>query len=73
MFYAHPGVLVRLTRNIDKDRGYVNGAVGSVRRVLSRDKCDTPTVFTVELSSGVLVLVHPVVANGRCFLPCTYG
>ena len=33
-FYASPGVVVRLTRNVDKDRGYVNGAVGVVRRVL---------------------------------------
>ena len=26
-FYASPGIIVPLTRNVDKDRGYVNGAV----------------------------------------------
>ena len=73
MFYASPGVVVRLTRNVDKDRGYVNGAVGVVRRVLSRDESDIPTVFTVELSTGVHILVHPIYDKKRCFLPCTYG
>ena len=57
-FYASPGVVVRLTRNVDKDRGDVNGAVGVVRRVLSRDEKDIPTVFAVELSTGVHILVH---------------
>ena len=60
LFYASPGVVVRLTRNIDKDRGYVNGAVGVVRRVLSRDERDIPVVFTVEPSTGVHIIVHPV-------------
>ena len=73
MFYASPGVVVRLTRNVDKDRGYVNGAVGVVRRVLSRDESDIPTVFTVELSTGVHILVHPIYGKKRCLLPCTYG
>ena len=73
LFYASPGIVVRLTRNVDKDRGYVNGAVGVVRQVLSRDETDTPTVFTVELSTGVLILVHPIYDKKRCFLPCTYG
>ena len=71
-FYAHPGVLVRLTRNLDKERGFVNGAVGTVRTILARHG-DTPTVFTVQLSTGVMVLVHPIWNNKRCFLPCTYG
>ena len=60
LFYASPGVVVRLPRNIDKGRGYVNGAVGIVRRVLSRNEQDIPTVFTVELSTGVHILVHPI-------------
>ena len=34
LLHASPGVVVRLTRNIDKDRGYGNGAVGVVRREL---------------------------------------
>ena len=41
--------------------------------MLSRDEIDTPTVFTVELSTGVLILVHPIYDKKRCFLPCTYG
>ena len=72
LFYAHPGLLVRLTRNLDKERGYVNGAVGVVRKVLSWHG-ETPTVFTVELSNGVYVLAHPIWDKKRCFLPCTYG
>ena len=73
LFYASPGVIVRLTRNVDKDRGYVNGAVGVVRQVRSRSDGDIPTVFTVGLSTGVLILVHPIYDKKRCFLPCTYG
>ena len=65
-------MIVRLTRNLDKDRGYVNGAVGVVRKVLSYSE-GIPTVFTVELSNGVLVLVHPIYDMKQCFLPCTYG
>ena len=71
-FYAHPGVYVRLTRNVDKDRGFVNGATGVVKRVLSCED-GIPNVFTVELSTGVHVLVHPVRHNKKLFLPCTYG
>ena len=73
LFYASPCVIVRLTRIVDKDRGYVNGVVGVVRQVLSRSEGDIPTVFTVELSTGVLILVHPIYDKKRCFLPCTYG
>ena len=51
---------MRLTRNLDKARGNVNGAVGVVRRVLPRDEKDIHTVFTVELSTGVHVLVGPI-------------
>ena len=57
---------------MDKDRGYVNGAVGIARQILSYTD-GVPTVFTVELSTGVLVLVHPIYENRQCFLPCTYG
>ena len=66
--YVEPGLQIRLTRNLDKDRGFVNGAVGTIDEVLS------PCVFTLKLSSGVMVLVHPIHAGGeRPFLPCTYG
>ena len=51
------GILIRLTRNLDKDRGYVNGAVGVVRQALNYAG-GAPTVVTVELSNGALVLAH---------------
>ena len=71
-FYAHPGLLVRLTRNLDKERGYVNGAVGTVRKILSWHG-EKPIIFTVKLLNGVYVLVHPIWDKKQCFLPCTYG
>ena len=72
-FYAAPGVAIRLTRNLDKERGFVNGAMGHVEKILAyQDK--RPIVFTVKLSStGVLVLVHPIWHDGQRILPCTYG
>ena len=64
---ARVGIQIRLTRNLDKDRGFVNGAVGHIHVVLS------PDVFIVKLTTGNLVLCHPVCAGDRTFLPCTYG
>ena len=57
---------------MDKGRGYGNGAVGVVQTILCSSN-DVPTVFTVKLSTGVLVLVHPMTDKRQCFLPCTYG
>ena len=34
MIYARPGLVVRLTRNLDKERGFVNGAIGVITTVL---------------------------------------
>ena len=41
---ARPGIKVRLTRNFDKQRGFVNGAVGVVVESLRGNE-----VFTVRL------------------------
>ena len=68
LIFLRKGLQIRLTRNLDKDRGFVNGAVGTIEDVLS------DCVFTVKLSSGVMILVHPIHAEGGPpFLPCTYG
>ena len=66
-FVARVGTSCRLTRNLDKRRGFVNGALGSVHHVLS------PSSFLVKLTTGNLVLVHPIHDKGLHFLPVTYG
>ena len=58
---------VRLTQNLDKDRGFVNGAVGTIHRVLRKD------VFVLKTDANVMLLVHPVKQKGRTFMPVTYG
>ena len=66
---ARRGTKVRLTRNIDKMRGFVNGAVGTVRGSLGGNE-----VFTKKLhGTGNLVLVYPMEEDGNLFLPCDYG
>ena len=74
------GITIRLTKNIDKERGFVNGAIAVVCDVLvdynpseGRHTC----IFTARLTTGTMILVHPV-SKGRAdsmheFLPCTYG
>ena len=76
-----PGITIRLTRNLDKPRGFVNGAVGIIRDVF----VDSSS-FTVRLSTGIMVLVHPITEKCKytsgyeedapkyfSFLPATYG
>ena len=75
-----PGLTIRLTKNIDKERGFVNGAIAIVVDVLvdynpseGRHTC----IFTARLTTGTMILAHPV-SKGRAetmheFLPCTYG
>ena len=65
------GVWIRLTRNLEKQRGFVNGAIGRIEEVL-QDSRDA-VVFSLRLMSGTMVLVHPVKYNGEVFLPCVYG
>ena len=74
------GITIRLTRNIDKERGFVNGAIAVVCDMLEdynpsegRHTC----IFTARLTTGAMILVHPVSAGKADamheFLPCTYG
>ena len=54
---------------MDKQRGFVNGAVGEVLESLHGNAC-----FVVRLlGTGNFVLVHPVEEDGARFLPCCYG
>ena len=63
------GIIYRLTRNMDKARGYVNGALAE-----GIESLDGNRVFTARLlSSGNMVLIHPMEEEGRRFLPCCYG
>ncbi|CAE7839773.1 pif1 [Symbiodinium sp. CCMP2592] len=61
------GMRMRLTQNIDKDRGFVNGNTGTVRAMLRSD------VFLLQSDQGLPILVHPVTQQGRKFLPVSYG
>ena len=70
--FIKPGLWIRLTRNLDKSRGFVNGALAQVVDVLSANATGV-TVFTAKLSTGTMVLVHPIVIGRKLFLPCTYG
>ena len=66
---AKPGVLLRLSRNLDKHRGFVNGALAVVSESL-RGNC----IFVAKLlGTGNMVLVHPMEEEGQVFLPCCYG
>ena len=66
-FIAVEGARVRLTQNLDKERGFVNGATGVITQVLE------PDVFVVTTSEGVLILVHRVQQQRLKFLPVTYA
>ncbi|CAK0887643.1 unnamed protein product [Prorocentrum cordatum] len=67
--FIAPGVVVRLTRNLDKERGFVNGANGTIDVVL-----ENKSIFTVTLTGTKhRLLVHPITDGGDYFLPCTYG
>ena len=70
--FIKAGIWLRLTRNLDKARGFVNGALAQVLEVLAEDETGV-SVFTAKLSTGALVLVHPIRAKGQTFLPCSYG
>ena len=56
------GMWLRMTKNIDKDRGFCNGATGTVAFVLSDGTCGPP-VFIVRLVVVVVVVVAAVVVD----------
>jgi hypothetical protein len=70
--YLKTGIYIRLTRNLDKDRGFVNGAIGQILHPFRRNGMLTG-VFTMKLTNGTRLLVHPISDGGVQFLPCTYG
>ena len=66
---AIEGIILRLTRNLDKSRGFVNGALCIVI-----EKLNGNGFFIAKLvGSGNYVLVHPMEEGGARFLPCCYG
>jgi len=68
---VRPGMWLRLTRNLDKPRGFCNGAMGQVIDVL----CSTSSnvIFTMRLTHGTMVVVYPITIGKERFLPCVYG
>ena len=62
-----PNMRLRLTHNVHKDRGFVNGNVGTVRTVLR------PDVFIFETIQNQLLLVHPITVDGHKFMPVAYA
>ena len=61
--------MYRLTRNFDKQRGFVNGALAE-----GVESLDGNRTFTAKLlATGNMVLVHPMTEEGQRFLPCCYG
>ena len=65
---AKEGILLRLTRNQDKRRGFVNGALAVVYEEL-----DDGVIIAKLVETGNMVLIHPMEENGMTFLPCCYG
>ena len=60
------GMRVRLTRNVDKDRGFVNGNMGKIVKMLGKD------VFILESVQGTRILVHPIREGNQTFVPRLY-
>ena len=68
LLVVHKGVRLRLTRNLDKDRGFINGTVVFVEHMLRKD------VFVESRLDGTFLLVHPItVPDGRLFVAATHA
>ena len=66
---VRPGIILRLSRNLDKVRGFVNSTVCVVIESLRGN-----SIFVAKLlSSGNYVMVHPMTEDGNTFVPCCYG
>ena len=63
LLWLQPGMRVRLTRNLDKDRGFVNGNSGIIETMLTKD------TFVLLTKQGNRILVHPVTDRGETFVP----
>ena len=66
--FVNRGILIRLTGALDKDKVFVNGAIGVVDTVFNQDAKNT--AFTLRLPDDTLLLVHAIDAEGRICLPC---
>ena len=54
---CRPGVRLRITQNLDKVRGVVNGAFCTILHVIE------PGVMLVQLERGGVALLHPVASS----------
>ena len=61
------GMRIRFTRNVDKERGFVNGAVAIVEHVLRKD------VLVACTPGGIPILAHPAQYDGIQFMPFSFG
>ena len=61
------GMRVRLTHNVDKERGFVNGTLAEVEYLLSDN------VFIAKTKAGLRLLVHPITYNKDTYIPFSYG
>ena len=66
---GRPGLVLRLTRNLDKQRGFVNGALAVVCESLEGNA----VLICRLIGTGNHVLAHPMEEDGATFLPCCYG
>ena len=61
------GMQVRWTKNLDKDRVFVNGALGTIVKVLNKQ------TFVVETEDYVHLLAHMVCDNAQTLVPAAHG
>ena len=64
---AKPGLLLRLTRNLDKQRGFVNGAVAVVRDVPREIFCEYTWTFLARRTALGPNKIFPVLRGNAVF------